>query len=106
MIDKSKYSVTDIKRVSGEELQEKGYIFVPYICVEHTKESLSEYDKFIIEYHKSHKYCPKCESSEYRTTLLEYILNWDKKDEYKDMNRCTCIQCGYIHHTHDRVNIK
>lgn len=28
----------------------------------------------------------------------------DRKDEYKDLNRCVCSNCGDVHTTHDRVS--
>jgi len=109
MIDKSRYSVVNINdnKMTEEEMKEKGYIFAPYICVdicvEHTEESSIQYDEFMEEYNKQHECCPKCGATEYTSTLVGYVLNWDKKDEYKDMNRCECMKCGDKHSAHDRV---
>ena len=55
------------------------------------------------EYHKQHKYCPKCGGEQHTTTHVGYVLNWDKKDEYKDLNRCVCTKCGDNHSAHDRL---
>ena len=71
---------------------EKGYFFAPYILVEHME-----------EYYKQHKYCPNCGSVQYTTTLVEYALDINKKDEYKDLNLCECMNCGDKHSVHDRV---
>ena len=105
MIDKSRYSVVNIneKQLTEEEMKEKGYVFVPYICVEHTEESSKQYDEFMDEYHKQHECCPKCGATKHTSTLVGYVLNWDKKEEYKDMNRFECMKCGDKHSTHDRV---
>ena len=55
------------------------------------------------EYHEKHKHCPKCGSKGYMSTLMGYVLHMDKKDDYKDLNNCTCSDCGDHHTTHDRV---
>jgi hypothetical protein len=94
-----------IKYSTEEEIKEgkQGYILAPYILGEHTEESSKQYDEFMKEYHKQHKYCPKCGGEQHTTTLVGYVLNWDKKEEYKDMNRCECMECGDKHSAHDRV---
>ena len=33
-----------------------------------------------------------------------YILNSDKRDEYKDLNNCVCTECGDRHTAHERVS--
>ena len=71
---------------------------------EHSEESLKRYDIFMNEYHSKHEYCPKCGSKEYSSTLVDYILNWGKKDEYKDLNRCVCLNCSDKHSVHDRIS--
>lgn len=50
-------------------------------------------------------WCPKCGSESYSTTLVGYILNMDKKEDYKDKNRCVCQECGDVHTTHDRLSV-
>lgn len=105
MIDKSRYSVVNINenQLTEEEMKEKGYVFAPYTCVEHTEESSKQYDEFMDEYYKQHECCPKCGAEEHTSTLVGYVLNCDSKDEYKDMNRCECMKCGDKHSAHDRV---
>lgn len=94
-----------IKYLTEDEIKEgkQGYILVPYILGEHTEESSKRYDEYMNEYHKQHKYCPKCGGVQHTSTLVGYVLNLDKKDEYKDMNRCECMKCGDKHSVHDRV---
>lgn len=95
-----------IKSLTEDEIREgkQGYVLAPYILGEHTEESSKQYSEFMREYHNKHKYCPKCGGEQHTTTLVDYILNWDKKNEYKDMNRCVCTKCGDNHSTHDRVS--
>ena len=104
LIDGSRYSIVAIQK--SEDTQEAGVIWVPYTFTEHNEESSKEYDKFMKEYHSKHECCPKCGGKQYTTTLIGYILNRDKKDEYKDLNRCFCTACGDVHTAHDRVEIK
>jgi len=85
--------------VSGEP----GYIYAPFICKEHTEESLKDYHEFMTKYKKEHAICPKCGATEHSTTLMGYVLYSDKRDEYKDLNTCVCSECGDIHTTHKRV---
>lgn len=85
------------------EKGKQGYVLAPYILGEHTEESSKQYDIFMREYHSKHECCPKCGNKQHTTTLVGYILNWDKKDEYKDLNRCVCTKCGDNHSAHDRV---
>ena len=63
----------------------------------------NEHDEFITQYNKDHKYCPNCGSERYSQTLVGYILDLDKKEQYKDRNKCTCSHCGDKHIVHDRV---
>lgn len=73
------------------------------IDVEQLEERSREYDEFMVEYRKQHKCCPECGSTEYKSTLIGYVLNYDKKEEYRDMNKCECMKCGAKHSVHDRV---
>jgi len=57
-------------------------------------------------YKKQHKVCPKCGSTGHSTTLMGYILNSDKREEYKDLNSCVCSECGDKHTAHDRISIE
>lgn len=105
MIDKSRYSVVTINdnKMTEEEMKESGYVFAPYICVEHNEESSKQYNEFMKEYNKQHECCPKCGATEHTSTLVSYVLNRDEKDKYKDMNSCECMICGDRHSVHDRV---
>ena len=85
---------------------EAGIVYLPYIMQEHTVESFREYNEFMDGYKKKHKYCPECGGTSYSTTLVGYILNMDKQDEYKDENTCTCSVCGNRHTEHERVETK
>lgn len=60
-------------------------------------------DNFKKEYYLNHKFCPKCGNEGHSTTLVGYILDMDKKEEYKDLNNCVCSKCGDIHTAHERV---
>jgi hypothetical protein len=75
----------------------------PIGIIEDTFVIQSEYDKFMKQYHEEHKCCPKCGCEEHLSSLVGYVLNLDKKDEYKDKNSCVCSNCGLKHITHDRV---
>lgn len=81
-----------------------GYIYAPYIMKEHTPESLAEYDKFAKLYGARHQVCPKCGSKIYSTTLVAYVKGWGNIDEYKNLNRCICQNCGSIHTNHDMIS--
>jgi len=82
-----------------------GIIFAPYIMA-HTSSPISNdrYDAFMKAYEEKHKFCPNCGSVGHSTTLIDYVVNIDKPDEFKDMNRCTCSKCGYTHTMHDRIS--
>ena len=67
---------------------------------------MSETEEFMKSYRKNHMYCPDCGSNEYKTTLIGFPLYLDKKEEYKDMNRCFCLKCGSNHKVHDRISLR
>lgn len=62
-----------------------------------------EYDQFMSKYNSERKYCPKCKGKDYCTTLVCYVLDMNRKEEYKDKNKCECSSCGDTHYFHDRV---
>lgn len=99
-IDTNLYS--EIKINPSSDSETSGVVYVPYVLSEHTEESVEEYNDFMREYHAKHKHCPKCGCTEHTSSLLGYVLYSDRKDEYKDMNRCRCTNCGDTHITHDR----
>ena len=82
----------------------EGYIYLPYVLKNHTKESLERHNKFMREYEDKHKLCPKCGGEEHITTLIGYVLEVGKEEEYKDKNICICSICGNRHITHDRIS--
>jgi len=84
-------------------MEKEGYVFIPYIFVEHTEESSKEYDNFMYEYNILHASCPKCGETECTTTLVGYPLDMNKKEEYKDLNRCVCSKCNDVHTVHNRL---
>lgn len=63
----------------------------------------NDYDKFMKKYRKDHALCPKCKTKLHSSTLMGYILDLDHPEDYKDLNKCVCSNCGDIHTTHDRV---
>lgn len=63
----------------------------------------NDYDMFMKEYAKKHVCCPKCGSTQHISTLVGYALDLDKKDEYKNLNICSCTSCEDEHSKHDRV---
>jgi transcription elongation factor Elf1 len=90
-----------------KKITEPGYVWIPYVIAETTENKPSEeYNEFMREYELQHKCCPKCGHHECSSTLVGYILYMDKKDEYKDLNKCVCSRCGDRHTTHDRVPLR
>ena len=59
---------------------------------------------FKSKYKEEHKYCPKCGSNSYITTLTGYPFYSDNPEGYKDLNDCTCSACGDVHTRHDRIS--
>ena len=91
----------EIKKTKSHE--GPGYVYVPYVIREHTKESLSEYDKFMKSYNTEHSLCPNCGSDgPFRISLVGYPLIRGKESEYQDKNRSQCQRCGGVHIIHDR----
>lgn len=94
-----------------ESSKESGVIFANYTPViesngiEFLMQERREYKKVLKEYHLNHALCPKCGAKGHSTTYMGYIINTAKKDEYKDLNRCVCSECGDVHTTHDRVKL-
>lgn len=91
------------KNHSLDFIKEKRKLF------DNLRESDTKAKKFYEEYKLKHKFCPKCGCEKYSTTLVGYVLNIDKVDEYKDLNVCKCLNCGNTHVMHDRIennNIK
>jgi hypothetical protein len=89
----------DVDNVDNSE----NIIYVPYIMKDHTEESLKDYNDFMSQYKEEHECCPKCGATGHSTTFMGYILNMDKKEEYKNLNDCKCTKCGNTHAAHERV---
>lgn len=62
------------------------------------------YDEFMEKYHKEHSLCPKCKGKACKTTLVGYTFNYNNPESYKDLNKCTCLECGDKHLKHDRIS--
>lgn len=58
-----------------------------------------EAKNFRKEYDEKHKFCPNCGSENYITTFMAFPL----KEDYKDLNDCTCNDCGNKHTRHERA---
>jgi len=68
------------------------------------RESQVKYKEFMKKYRTNHEVCPKCGTIEHSSTLVGYVYNSDKSEEYKDLNACVCVNCGNRHTTHERVS--
>jgi len=92
-----------VSKIDSNTKVPDGMILSPYLSVDITNTKRDEYDIFMKQYNNDHKYCPKCGSESYSCTLVGYILDLNKKEEYKDRNTCICSYCGDTHIIHDRV---
>ena len=63
----------------------------------------NDYDEFMEWYENEHALCPKCGSSEYSTTLVGFLVDFNNLEDYKDLNTCVCVDCKNRHKRHDRV---
>ncbi len=65
-----------------------------------------ERDEFLENYENDHLVCPNCgEIDNYRSTLVGYILHMDDKENYKNLNKCTCMKCNDVHTKHERLKL-
>ena len=62
------------------------------------------YETFMKEYRIKHEVCPKCGTTPHMTTLMGFIFNSSNPDNYKNLNRCTCTNCGDTHTYHERIS--
>lgn len=83
-----------------------GYVMAPFTIKTSTKGPSKAYKKFMKAYRAQHELCPKCGSKNHESTLMGFVLNMDMKDEYKDLNRCKCMNCGDTHTAHERISRK
>ena len=51
-----------------------------------------------------HEVCPKCGSKGHSSTVMGYVMDMEKPEDYKDLNSCVCSECAYVHKTHDRIS--
>jgi len=62
-----------------------------------------EYNKFLRAYRKEHACCPYCGEAMHSKTLGNYSVDMDNKEDYQDLNKCTCYGCGDTHALYERV---
>ncbi len=96
-------TTTNLIDENGNEFILSPYVYVPYLIVE-SDERNTEAEDFKKDYNNKHKLCPKCKSENCTQTLVGYILDMSKKEEYKDKNICVCCDCEDAHTVHERVN--
>jgi hypothetical protein len=64
---------------------------------------MDEYTAFMLSYDYKHSCCPSCGCNHTIQTLVAYVLDLSKKEEYVDRNGCTCCSCGWTGIVHDLV---
>lgn len=74
------------------------------VLIEESERNRS-YKEFMDTYHAQHAACPRCGSVNGKSTLLVYVFNSGKPEEYRDLNRFTCHRCGNTHTVHERVPV-
>lgn len=62
-----------------------------------------DYLTFIKKYNEEHSRCPMCHSKNLMQTLLGFIYDEDRPEEYKDENAVRCCDCGWKGIVHDCV---
>ncbi len=100
MVINSRYSTVDLKNEINLPSEGKYYSNINSTKIN------TEYDEFMEQYHFNHECCPVCNDTSCRSTLVGYVLDMNKKEEYKDLNRCICSKCGNTHTTHDRIKMR
>lgn len=65
-----------------------------------------DYEKFMSEYNKNHKCCPKCGSDNIYHTDLAYNFNPEHPETYIDENSAVCIKCSWSGIIHNLVSKK
>jgi ribosomal protein L32 len=69
------------------------------------KDKYNSHEEFWKDYKIEHQLCPKCGYIPHSTTLVAYIVNLDKPEDFRDLNSCICQNCGDRHKMHDRISI-
>lgn len=80
---------------------ESGFYDAPYNIMMESDNRI-ERDAFMEKYSKDHQVCPKCGSENHSSTFVGYVLIIP--EQYKDLNICTCGDCGDKHTCHSRVS--
>lgn len=81
-----------------------GIFYAPYIPLFVTERPMEdEYSTFMRKYDYLHRCCPECGSDSNVQTLVGYVLDLSKKEEYADRNGCTCCSCGWTGIVHELV---
>ena len=104
LIEDSVVLIVDlIKKLSyyqDDFYQESIRYFIRDIC------GIDEDEKFRQKYKEDHRYCPKCGSEKYTTTLIGFPIYSDNREAYKNLNKCVCVDCGDKHTAHERIGYK
>lgn len=85
---------------------DSGVVWMPFVMVESDGKPDDVYENFMKEYRLKHAVCKICGSKEYNTTLVGYMFDRTKPEEYKDNNRCTCMKCGNVSSHHERISVE
>lgn len=111
----------------GKENNEPGVVFAPYILCQRDTESetykiaekfrkLNDSELFGVYtdlmreiYNRTHTHCPQCGSQGIRTTCVGYLPQTTgstlrervESFRYRNLNRTTCCDCGWIGTTED-----
>lgn len=59
--------------------------------------------KLMREYRENHTYCPECGSCKNHQTLMGYVMDINHPEDFKDLNRVSCIECDWTGTVHDLV---
>ena len=67
------------------------------------------YEQFMKEYYGKREKCPYCDNTihehGFKETIVAYLYDPSKEEEYKDLNKSTCMKCFNTTTIHDRVLI-
>lgn len=107
---RNNYEVFEKFETCDRKKETPGVMYVPYIVGRPTNiinngdlEIRNEYTKFMEKYSNEHCACPKCGSTHHSSTLVAYVYHHDRPEEYKDLNKVTCTNCGWQGVVHDMV---
>jgi len=63
----------------------------------------NEYNEFLENYNELHRCCPICGHDKFIATFVDYFLDLNNKENYKNLNECICLNCRDIHIFHERI---